>query len=109
MRTRLSDGWVQVEERPLEELTVGIGQWNEPAIGGVPSTASSYAGFGPCHLMVMADGAAGPMPSRLGAQAATSAIVSAFRANAAQHRGQTAGLLPGRARCGREDQPWSPW
>ena len=65
----------------MEEFSVGIGQWNEPAIGGVPSTASSYAGFGPSHLMVMADGAAGPMPSRLAAQAATSAIVAAYRSS----------------------------
>ena len=61
-------------------LDVAVGHGSSPSTGGAATTASTYAGFGHLHLLVVADGAAGPVPSRIAAQAAVSAVTASVRA-----------------------------
>ncbi len=66
----------------MDDLVIGVGQWSEPATSGAATTASAYAGYGEVHLAAVADGAAGPVPSRVAAQAAVSSLTASFRATA---------------------------
>lgn len=65
----------------MDELEVTIGQRSLASVHGEQTTAAAYAGLGARHLLVIADGADGPVPSRLAAQVATSAAVARFRAS----------------------------
>lgn len=62
-------------------LEVTLGQRALPSVHGEQTTATAYAGLGSRHLLLTSDGAAGPVPSRLAAQIATSAAVARFRAS----------------------------
>ncbi|TNF34155.1 MAG: hypothetical protein EP329_07555, partial [Deltaproteobacteria bacterium] len=62
-------------------LEVTLGQRTLPSVHGEQTTATAYAGLGSRHLLVAADGAAGPVPTRLAAQIATSSAVARFRAS----------------------------
>jgi len=66
-------------ERAVLEVT--LGQRALPSVHGEQTTATAYAGLGSRHLLVAADGAAGPIPTRLAAQVATASAVARFRAS----------------------------
>ncbi|MGM0574375.1 MAG: PP2C family protein-serine/threonine phosphatase [Myxococcota bacterium] len=63
----------------MSDLLAGAGQWTEPATSGEHTVATAYVGTSRLHVLVVADGATGPVPSRLAAQSAVSALVSAWR------------------------------
>ncbi|MCB9733530.1 MAG: protein phosphatase 2C domain-containing protein [Deltaproteobacteria bacterium] len=65
----------------MDELEVTIGQRSLASVHGEQTTAAAYAGLGARHLLVIADGADGPVPTRLAAQVAASAAVARFRAS----------------------------
>ena len=65
----------------MEELEIALGQRTLPSVHGEQTTATAYAGLGNRHLIVLADGGVGQVPSRLAAQIATSAVIARFRAS----------------------------
>jgi len=65
----------------MEELEITLGQRALPSVHGEQTTASAYAGLGSRHILVLADGAAGEVPSRLAAQTACSAAMARIRAS----------------------------
>jgi len=65
----------------LEELEITLGQRSLPSINGEQTTASAYAGLGARHLVLLGDGAAGAVPSRLAAQVACSSALARMRAS----------------------------
>lgn len=67
--------------RHVEELEITLGQRALPSIHGEQTTASAYAGLGTRHLLILADGSAGELPSRLAAQTACSAAMARIRAS----------------------------
>lgn len=67
--------------RDVEELEITLGQRALPSIHGEQTTATAYAGLGTRHLLILADGAAGEVPSRLAAQTACSAAMARIRAS----------------------------
>lgn len=67
------------QDRAVLEVT--LGQRALPSVHGEQTTATAYAGLGSRHLLLAADGAAGPVPSRLAAQIATAAAAARFRAS----------------------------
>lgn len=66
-------------------LEVTLGQRTLASVHGEQTTATAYAGLGTRHLLLTADGAEGPVPSRLAAQIATSAAVARFRGSVFPH------------------------
>lgn len=73
----------------MEELEITLGQRALPSIHGEQTTASAYAGLGSRHLLILADGAAGEIPSRLAAQTACSAAMARIRASVLPDFGAT--------------------
>jgi len=69
----------------MEEVEVTLGQRTLASVRAEQTTAAAYAGLGMRHLMLIADGADGPVPSRLAAQVATSATLARFRASLFPH------------------------
>jgi len=77
-KPRARKGWLS---HLMEELEITLGQRALPSIHGEQTMASSYAGLGSRHLLILADGAAGEVPSRLAAQTACSAAMARIRAS----------------------------
>jgi len=73
----------------MEEFEITLGQRALPSIHGEQTTASAYAGLGSRHLLILADGAAGEVPSRLAAQTACSAAMARIRASVLPDFGAT--------------------
>lgn len=65
----------------MEELEITLGQRALTSVYGEQTTASAYAGLGSRHLLILADGAAGEVPSRLAAQTACAAALARIRAS----------------------------
>ena len=65
----------------MEELEITLGQRALPSVHGEQTTASAYAGLGARHLIILADGGAGEVPSRLAAQTACSAAMARIRSS----------------------------
>lgn len=65
----------------MEELEIALGQRALPSVHGEQTTASAYAGLGSRHILVLADGSVGEVPSRLAAQTACSAALSRIRSS----------------------------
>ncbi|MCC6623505.1 MAG: protein phosphatase 2C domain-containing protein [Deltaproteobacteria bacterium] len=65
----------------MEEVEITLGQRSLPSITGEQTTASAYAGLGARHLVLLGDGAAGAVPSRLAAQVACSSALARLRAS----------------------------
>lgn len=65
----------------MEELEITLGQRALPSVHGEQTTASAYAGLGTRHLLILADGAQGEVPTRLAAQTACSAAMARIRAS----------------------------
>lgn len=69
----------------MDELEVTLGQRAVASVHGDQTTATAYAGLGARHVLLVADGAAGPVATRLAAQVATSAALARFRASVFPH------------------------
>ncbi len=65
----------------MDELEITLGQRTVAAVHGEQTTATSYAGLGSRHVLVIGDGAFGPVPTRLAAQIAVSATIARFRSS----------------------------
>lgn len=65
----------------MEELEITLGQRALASIHGEQTTASAYAGLGARHMLLVADGGVGGVPSRLAAQVACSAALARMRAS----------------------------
>lgn len=65
----------------MEELEIRLGQRALPSVHGDQTTAAAYAGLGMKHVLVLADGSAGEVGSRLAAQTASASALARIRAS----------------------------
>ena len=65
----------------MEELEIRLGQRALPSVHGDQTTATAYAGLGLKHVLVLADGSAGEVGSRLAAQTASASAMARIRAS----------------------------
>jgi len=73
----------------MEELEILLGQRALPSVYGDQTTATAYAGFGTRHVLVLADGSAGEVGSRLAAQTAASCVMARIRGSVLPDLGMT--------------------
>lgn len=65
----------------MEELEIRLGQRALPSVHGDQTTATAYAGLGMKHVLVLADGSAGEVGSRLAAQTASASAMARIRSS----------------------------
>lgn len=65
----------------MEELEIRLGQRALPSVHGDQTTATAYAGLGTKHVLVLADGSAGEVGSRLAAQTASASAMARIRSS----------------------------
>lgn len=65
----------------MEELEIRLGQRALPSVHGDQTSATAYAGLGMKHVLVLADGSAGEVGSRLAAQTASAAAMARIRSS----------------------------
>lgn len=65
-----------------EAVDIGLGQRLVPSVHGDQTLALAYAGFGTRHVVILADGAAGFVPTRLAAEVAVAAALGRIRSSA---------------------------
>ncbi len=73
----------------MEELEILLGQRALPSVYGDQTTATAYAGLGTRHVLVLADGSAGEVGSRLAAQTAASCAMARIRGSVLPDLGMT--------------------
>jgi hypothetical protein len=78
-RVRLGRGLGKPRDEPATLIEVTVGQRHLPGPDGQALAVASYAGVPPRHLLLVADGARGPLPSRQAAQQAIYAVTSRLR------------------------------
>ena len=65
-----------------EAVDIGLGQRLLASVHGDQTLALAYAGFGTRHVVILADGAAGFVPTRLAAEVAVAAALGRIRSSA---------------------------
>lgn len=73
----------------MEELEIRLGQRALPSVHGDQTTATAYAGLGTRHVLVLADGSAGEVGSRLAAQTAAASALARIRGSVLPDLGST--------------------
>jgi hypothetical protein len=72
----------------MDEIEITLGQRALPSVHGEQTAASAYAGLGARHIIVLADGTAGEVPSRAAAQTAATAALARLRSTVLPEVGQ---------------------